>query len=346
MKKNNTSIRNRIAYIDAMRGFLILTVVFVHIFDHALFEEGVFATRTWIIDLICVFFLPLFFFISGLFAHKSMPHTIMRGLIEKSRCILLPTIITWAIFNLSTDYNLYDGLNDPFKNGYWFTYALFEIYLIYTFLDYILYRFGIKKKTCVYISLIVAFYIIQSLLFRLKYEIYSQDWFRIIGIQQILKYTGFFLFGVWVKNNQDKFLKLMNSQIVMSTFLIFSVVLFSQFRNMPILSFMNSFLMIILIYKIFYSYQSFFECNNYVAKCLNLIGRRTMAIYFLHYFFLNGIMELHSTEFTELLQNNWLIQILVGSAFTILLTAASLLLEKVARSFPAIYKLALGQIKK
>lgn len=52
----NTAIRNRIAYIDAMRGFLILTVVFVHIFDHALFEEGVLATRTWIIDLICVFF--------------------------------------------------------------------------------------------------------------------------------------------------------------------------------------------------------------------------------------------------------------------------------------------------
>lgn len=52
----NTAIRNRIAYIDAMRGFLILTVVFVHIFDHTLFEEGVLATRTWIIDLICVFF--------------------------------------------------------------------------------------------------------------------------------------------------------------------------------------------------------------------------------------------------------------------------------------------------
>ena len=121
----NTAIRNRIAYIDAMRGFLILTVVFVHIFDHALFEEGVLATRTWIIDLICVFFLPIFFFISGLFTHKSN----MRGLIEKFYGILLPTLITWTIYNLLTGYNLYNGLNDPFKNGYWFTYALFEIWL-------------------------------------------------------------------------------------------------------------------------------------------------------------------------------------------------------------------------
>lgn len=337
----NTAIRNRIAYIDAMRGFLILTVVFVHIFDHALFEEGVLATRTWIIDLICVFFLPLFFFISGLFTHKSN----MRGLIEKFYGILLPTLITWTIYNLLTGYNLYNGLNDPFKNGYWFTYALFEIYLIYTFLNYTL-QIDVRKKHIIYIGLIAAFYIIQSLLFRFKYEIYSQDWFRIIGVQQILKYTGFFLFGVWVKNNQDKFLRLINRQIMMSIFLIISIMLFSLFRNVTILSFMNSFLMIVLIYKVFYSYRTFFEHNSYVAKSLNLIGRRTMAIYFLHYFFFNGIMEMNSSEFTELLRNNWLIQIIVGLFFTMLLTTASILLEKILQSFPAIYKLVLGPIKK
>lgn len=133
---------------------------------------------------------------------------------------------------------------------------------------------------------------------------------------------------------------------MMSIFLIISIMLFSLFRNVTILSFMNSFLMIVLIYKVFYSYRTFFEHNSYVAKSLNLIGRKTMAIYFLHYFFLNGIMKMNSSEFTELLRNNWLIQIIVGLFFTMLLTTASILLEKILQSFPAIYKLVLGPIKK
>ena len=57
-------------------------------------------------------------------------------------------------------------------------------------------------------------------------------------------------------------------------------------------------------------------------------------------------MEMNSSEFTELLRNNWLIQIIVGLFFTMLLTTASILLEKILQSFPAIYKLVLGPIKK
>lgn len=61
----------RLEYVDAMRGFTILFVVFHHL---VLFGAGL-ETRNYPPDELFVFFrMPVFFFISGFIAYKSAEH--------------------------------------------------------------------------------------------------------------------------------------------------------------------------------------------------------------------------------------------------------------------------------
>lgn len=71
--KNN----ERLTYIDCLRGFGMILVVYQHILVIGLPEIG----SSWLNDIIITFRMPLFFFISGYVSYK---HNILNwGIIKK-----------------------------------------------------------------------------------------------------------------------------------------------------------------------------------------------------------------------------------------------------------------------
>lgn len=121
----------RIEYIDAMRGFNMILIVMAHI---VIFSYGCISGFSWS-PLFTVFRLPIFFFISGFVMYKidrvwSVKAT-FHYLKDKAKVLLIPFIAFFSLYTYYIKGDFWEGLCYDMKNGYWFTFALFEYYVIY-----------------------------------------------------------------------------------------------------------------------------------------------------------------------------------------------------------------------
>ena len=119
---------SRITYIDALKGMAIILVVWGHILDKSLLD-GTVPLYKWIYS----FHMPLFIFLSGLFAYKGMEHITWQNtaafIKKKAARILLPFITIGGLYSLLIENNplaVYTGE----KGGYWFLPALFYCMLL------------------------------------------------------------------------------------------------------------------------------------------------------------------------------------------------------------------------
>lgn len=138
----------RIEYIDALRGFTMILVVFSHV---ELFSFGLLPENSLLNSLFIQFRMPLFFFISGYIAYRAdkiwdgttwFTHAKKKVLIQ-----LLPTIV----FGLSYVYTISSSdattfFLSPLKFGYWFTISLLEMFLIYYTINYLVHKFSNNQR--------------------------------------------------------------------------------------------------------------------------------------------------------------------------------------------------------
>ena len=117
----------RINYIDGVRGFTMLLVIYSHIC-----LLGIHSTPprlSYINNIFLIFRMPLFFFISGFFVYSS---TYTSGLLKqrsKNRLLrqLYPTLLIGAIFcTFFYDANFIGMWYNQNKGGYWFTIVAVE----------------------------------------------------------------------------------------------------------------------------------------------------------------------------------------------------------------------------
>ena len=131
----------RIGYIDAMRGFTMILVVYSHVCGFCLGDRQIALN-----DVLFLFRLPCFFFISGwLFAGTftrtvprvsneadytgTVPHVTFWSIIKKKFMVqIVPTL--FFLFLLSPPPAFFHQFG-AFKGGYWFTFALFYFFVIY-----------------------------------------------------------------------------------------------------------------------------------------------------------------------------------------------------------------------
>ena len=136
MENNAPSpIPQRIEFIDALKGFLILSVVMCHV---AGFCIGIQDDIPSFQPILFEFRNPPFFFVSGLFAYKA--GTVWNGshmasvIKKKFTAIALPTtIFLLVLLYVHPSYNgrtfMHDSLEDVWFH--WFTYALFVFFVFY-----------------------------------------------------------------------------------------------------------------------------------------------------------------------------------------------------------------------
>ena len=123
----------RIGYIDAMRGFTMILVVYSHVCGFCLGDRSMGFN-----DVLFLFRMPCFFFISGWLFYKAdrqwNRQTVRQIVSRKFMVQILPTFI--FLFLLIT---VHDGQSPMVffsrlgatKGGYWFTFALFEFFILY-----------------------------------------------------------------------------------------------------------------------------------------------------------------------------------------------------------------------
>ena len=141
-------MNNRIAYIDALKGLAIILVVWGHIAEKSMGIESM--PFNWMYGS---FHMPLFIFLSGLFAYKGMDRIswkyIWHFLQKKAVRILLPFIVVGGFYGVLVEHSFSAVLTGEF-GGYWFLPALFYCMVLGLFQRCLAVRWGGQNQRVVF----------------------------------------------------------------------------------------------------------------------------------------------------------------------------------------------------
>lgn len=338
-------MNRRIEYIDAMRGFTIILVVYSHILIFGLGIHDSEYTSSFN-SLFILFRMPLFFFISGLIFYKenlfkNIQET--KSFIKKKFMIqIIPTFIFMVLFAYLMEEDLVKGITqDSYKLGYWFTMALFEYFLLYLFLFYIDKLFHRKVLTND-IGLLSTGIIVRLLC--------SYSILNLIGVENLLinilsinqmKYFIFFSLGIIIKRNFKEFERIIDRSIVLAiiipAFFILSFIFIKEdrFSNIWIehlFLIVLGTLGIITVFSFFRKYNYYFQRESYIGKALQYIGRRTLDIYLIHYFFIPR--NLNNKIIVSFISNNPIIEFLLSTSLALFVILLCLIISNIIRTSP------------
>lgn len=308
-------MKQRLDYIDRMKGLAIFLVVMGHVYGMAFAQSDDVAYR-----VISSFHMPLFMFLSGLVACSGVvaPYWGIGKLSKKLKGLLLPLIVFGMCFTttISKDFltSLIGFLESPNKNGYWYLMTLAVFYVSLS-----LYRLNVKQKWYIDVALAIA---IWGGMFALwKYTAQTKDYFCMLNCGN---FYPFFILGVMTTkyNFMDKMHKanwLFSLCIVAYAFLFCVDMPFHALVSLNKHIFLP-FCMVYIVVNLFVSRHGATSCWE---SLLDFVGKRTLDIYVIHYFFISMI---HLKD----LGNNWevtdnsLLMFIVAIGLSVVITALSI----------------------
>lgn len=301
----------RIEWLDAMRGFTMILVVFSHI---KTFGFGDIGGGCHINSFFMFFRMPLFFFVSGFIAYKVHQQWTLsvykQNVLKKLRVQLIPMLFfgllyTAIVFSPREDVPVRESIvqffNSPDKFGYWFTEVLLLMFLIYYTVSLLLRKCKESFRFIVLACLAIVMFAC-SLLGQSFYQQYPIA--NYLCISNLLRYFQFFVFGLIFSCYQKKLFRFLGNQYVAGAILVlfFGTYWFHMhyMRDLSgsaalvgdkLLQLSTRYLGVISVLTIFYHYQGFFSSYTFVGRGLQYIGKRTLDVYLLHYFFLPHIPQ-------------------------------------------------------
>lgn len=283
----------------------MLLVVAFHISIHGYGESPKVSTY---LSSFVLFRMPLFFFISGFFSYSTKVVWNLRTLgtltLKKLRIQMLPTIIFFALYVVVSKPHFWEGcmayLGDDMKGGYWFTYVLllmFVIYYLFAFLEsFVLPWLQRRRLAWLPITILwlvsVAAYATWYMPSWFKYP--KDIFFQWSSFGQVIIYFQFFLAGNIVRRYWTQFQRLFDSKWFVPVVLTVAVVCLCEFlkwhtlrlqwANLPRTLAMYSLMTIVVLY--FRHYADAFSKQTVLGRSLQYIGVRTLDIYLLHVLFI------------------------------------------------------------
>lgn len=304
-KAEGTGVGRRMEWIDAMRGFTMLLVVAFHISLHGFGESP---KSSVYLSSFVLFRMPLFFFISGFFSYSAKvvwnARTLGTLTLKKMRIQMLPTIIFFALYVVVSKPHFWQGclayLGDDMKGGYWFTYILLVMFMIYYLFAYVESFFlpRLKERGLEWVP-IAAFWLvwlcIYATWFMPSWFKYPKDmFFEYSSFGQVIQYFHFFLAGNIVRRYWPQFQRLFDRKWFVPLVLTIATVclcdflkwktLRLQWTNLPRTLAMYSLMTTVVLY--FRHYAETFSKQTVIGRSLQYIGVRTLDIYLLHVLFI------------------------------------------------------------
>lgn len=307
----------------------------------------------------CTFRMPLFFFVSGFFAYKPLylwdRFRIKDIIFRKIKVQIIGTSVFLTFFLIFMCNEVPDIDNFANPNGYWFTYVLFRI-----FISYITFVF-ISKAThnnrifwilqlsfavvcmCVHLYFHTFITLVPSFLYQVFVYIFTPSFFY---------YVPYFTLGLIARANISKFEKILSHDavkivVLLSIIAIWSMVSLGYLPIIPpiighgqtLLAYPTGILTLILIIQFFYNIKRVFDRDNIFSKAIRFIGRRTLDIYFIHFFFLPDLLFLNPYFTTG---NPVVLQLVIGLSVSLIIVGISLFVGQIIRMSPTLAEWLLG----
>ena len=337
-EQNNLSssqcIKRRLKWIDAVRGFVMFIVVFQHI---RAFGLNLYSSDGHLPFVYLYFFLTTFFLVSGFLSGGMMRVASITDLCQivrnKFSLLIIPTCLFWLAYNLVATKNSSMG-EWGFPGGYWFTYSLFLISFAIVLIAYIC-----NKLRCRYmIEMLLAIGIGLQLLKILCSSQIDSGIFLYLRTRQFCTYFLYFAIGLWMSMNKTLTFKVIENQNVRTILIGGTVVLLlarysmtSLFSRIILegLDFVLSIASTLTVFSIFYLTKAFWDSSSIVAKFLETIGRKSLDVYMLQYFFIPALPVTMSCYFKS--ANNSIIELAIVGIITVLVVMVCLLASNLLR---------------
>ena len=209
--------RERIVWIDVVKGLLIMSVILGHCIQETLkVRELGFDDNFWR-NLIYSFHMPAFMAMSGYVAYR--PDRINGGgklylIAKRFRQLIIPFIL-WSIplFLICKNVdNLWDYVLYP-NNGFWFLWALFFIIVVFEFTDNLCQKIHIKQE--IGITIVAGFLIGTQL---------TLPDAKFLGYEYIAYYFIFYMMGFYCSKYNSKMPK--NIYVVGGLFALWFILAF------------------------------------------------------------------------------------------------------------------------
>lgn len=336
------NIKQRIRYIDALRGFTMILVVW----GHVMLNMGLGGYNTILGSIFLTFRMPMFFFISGYIAYKGLERwnlSFYKQMMRKKAFVqIVPALIFFTLFTIC--YHGSFNVLEKGWGGYWFTFVLFEMFCIYFTMSLICkytMPLVLDVSMIVFSLLGIAWLVISS-------RNGALDSF--FCTENLAKYLQFFTFGILARKYNKLFLKFISSDYVRTSiiaafviFLVISINTVYTISNPFIHSLVHDELVryagLITLFIFFFIKKDFFDTSNHITNSLLFIGRRTLDIYLLHYFLIPQMPWL--TKYLES-SNVILLQFVITGIVSLLVVAVCLLISEIIRSSNALAYFCFG----
>lgn len=328
----------RIGYIDALRGVTMILVVFAHV---ELFCLGIPYTKSIIGSVFISFRMPMFFFISGFIAYKAITWDVLyytKMLKKKFIVQIIPTLFFFYLYHTVCYGNSFFSFFTNGPEGYWFTIVLFYMFLLY----YTIMLLTHKSKPCLSDALLITVAIIGALVYTGGMKFYDLSKYPVFCLINLSRYFGFFVLGVLCMKYLDRFYKIISNEYVKAFLLLGFLCVFilcwkeTLIQYSAVHVFNNEFtvryLGLFLVFAIFYRYRETFETDGRIIRFIRFIGRRTLDIYLLHYFFLPDLKAYKEIVLKWIEPQNTLLELFVVLLITSLVISMCLLTSAIIRS--------------
>ena len=350
----------RMGWLDALRGFTMILVVSNHV---ALKSFGMQIRWSAALQFFLLFRMPLFFFISGFLAYKASriwnAQTLRELSLKKMRVQLIPTIVfflLWLAIIPTTPFvqSLDEALASSMKAGYWFTLVLLYMLLTYYLFSYV--ESKLFKGSWIPIALLFVVslgffetcYLPRYFSWALGHKGPPNEFLNYTSLVEMMRYFPFFLYGNIVHRYWDQAQRLMDSKWFFPVVALLAVICTIEVIKWHTLRLawaslphtLAMFLLLSMVFMFFRYYHEFFEQSR-LGSMLQFIGRRTLDIYLLHYFFLPKLPMVG--EFFKVNRSNFILDTTASFTLAFVVIGFCIITSQLLRVSPFLKKYLFGR---
>lgn len=331
---------HRIEYIDAVRGFTMILVIYSHI-CHFCFGDSLLGFNA----IFFLFRLPCFFLISGWLFEPVSRRPFFQIARKKFMVQIVPTFIFLLL--LAPPPEFFHQLG-ALKGGYWFTFVLFEFFLIYMLSVRCCMRWSWLLALAISVgAFCFAGYQNQLRLIAPDYK-YLSPLLDVAGFLSInvWRYYLFFYIGTFVRRHFDAFVRFTDRPLVIALITVgFFAIALTAHPDSPVLEYLRfngggilGMLMVFIAFRLSAPWL-----QQVKLSCpLQYVGTRTLDIYLLHYFFLPRFLMVYR----PLLQryDSSILEFVVIMSISLAVLLLCLLASYVIRLSPFLAKYLFGSV--
>jgi len=241
-----------------------------------------------------------------------------------------------------------------YKVGYWFTIVLLEMFLLLYTMNFLLYQVDKKDSSS---RKLIALIVVSVVFFLIRFKYIPLSWDAILDVfslRLLFNYFPFFAFGYICSMYREYFNKILNSYYFSGVNVGLYVLLFYVGRTYLCPSPDSAFVVILInvfvdvlvgilglliVYNFFKVYADSFSSAKTIGNTLQYIGKRTLDIYLLHYFFLPHVPQIGCMLKQG---NNATLELALGGGISLLVIGLCLVVSNIIRTSPILAKYLFG----